>query len=203
MKPLSKTDNKLHAERKYNPGEIREVVLAALGISVLVGGTIIFPPFPILFTAIMNLINGEEKGAIPRNKVVRTLKLLEKNELIRTEQDGENILVSVKEKGKTVVKKYSIRALLDIKKRSKKWDGKWYLVIFDIPEVQRNKRTQLRRLLKWIGFYQYQKSVFAFPFECEKEVKLIRDLVEGNTYTKYVVAAQIDDEDKLKIFFGL
>ncbi len=47
----------------------------------------------------------------------------------------------------------------------KKWDGKWYLLIFDIPERKRYYRDRLRRDLLMLGFYQLQKSVWLFPYD--------------------------------------
>ena len=39
---------------------------------------------------------------------------------------------------------------------------------FDVPEEERNKRYYLKTFLKeW--FYQYQQSVYVFPYECEKK----------------------------------
>jgi CRISPR-associated endonuclease Cas2 len=92
---------------------------------------------------------------------------------------------------------------LDFKKKNKKWDGRWFMVFFDVPEIQRNKREYLRRYLKELGFYQYQKSVYIFPYECEKEVALIKKIVEGAKYMKYIIAERIEEEDKIKRYFNL
>lgn len=42
-----------------------------------------------------------------------------------------------------------------------KWDGKWRVVVFDIPEGKRLVRDILRSRLKLWGFNQWQKSVWA------------------------------------------
>src|SRR5689334_11532298 len=39
-----------------------------------------------------------------------------------------------------------------VQKELGKWDGKWRLVIFDIPESSRDKRSQVRNLLKQNNF---------------------------------------------------
>lgn len=41
------------------------------------------------------------------------------------------------------------------------WDGKWRMVIFDIPENKRIVRDILRNRLKMWGFVPWQKSVWA------------------------------------------
>lgn len=46
---------------------------------------------------------------------------------------------------------------------AKAWDKRWRIVIFDIPETQREARYQIRRLLKELGFVQLQLSVWIHP----------------------------------------
>ncbi len=56
-----------------------------------------------------------------------------------------------------------------------RWDGKWRVLIFDIPNTQKTARDMLRRRLCGMGFYPIQKSVFVCPFPCEREIKLVKD----------------------------
>ncbi|MBI4999329.1 hypothetical protein HZB97_00975 [Candidatus Gottesmanbacteria bacterium] len=56
------------------------------------------------------------------------------------------------------------------KRLEKKWDGKWRMVIFDIPEITRVKREALRKKLKDLGFAQWQKSVYVTPFDVGQEI---------------------------------
>lgn len=50
------------------------------------------------------------------------------------------------------------------------WDGKWRIVAFDIPEKNKTTRDIFRRRLKELGFFQFQKSFWIYPFRCEKEI---------------------------------
>lgn len=62
-------------------------------------------------------------------------------------------------------------------KVDEKWDGKWRIVIFDIPEQKRNIRRILRDRLKMWEFVQWQKSVWATKRNVtEKLKKLIKEL---------------------------
>ncbi len=56
--------------------------------------------------------------------------------------------------------KKRLKSLLPSFLPPKHWDGKWYLVIFDIPEQMRRKRDILREKLKSLGFGQLQASVW-------------------------------------------
>lgn len=54
--------------------------------------------------------------------------------------------------------------------RGQRWDGKWRVVIFDIPEKQRNLRDDLRLELKKLGFGCWQRSVWVTPFDFVREL---------------------------------
>ena len=56
-----------------------------------------------------------------------------------------------------------------------KWDKKWRLVMFDIPEDRRKSRSNLSQKLRQLNFYQLQKSVWVYPYPCQKEVATIKE----------------------------
>ena len=189
--------------RKFKKGEITKIILATLGIGAILGGTVLITPnFPIILGTFIKLIEEIKGIKLPKTKVKRTLQQLEKRKILNLEIKGNEVYVEVKDLWNTEIIKYSIQSLLELKRKNK-WMGKWFLVIFDVPEVQRNKRRYLRDFLKEIGFYQYQQSVYVFPYECEKEVVLIKKIIEGGKYLSYIVADKIEYENKLKTYFNL
>lgn len=85
-----------------------------------------------------------------------------------------------------------------------KWDGKWHLILFDIPEFQRKARSALTAKLKSMGFYQLQKSAWIRAYTCECEVILIRD--EFGINPRSMVFSEVlatDSQTTLKRFFHL
>ena len=54
---------------------------------------------------------------------------------------------------------------------TKKWNKKWIIVIFDIEEVSRKQRDQLRNMLKNIGFGMLQQSVWITPLPIGQDIK--------------------------------
>ncbi len=60
----------------------------------------------------------------------------------------------------------------------KDWDGKWRIIIFDIPESQRKIRRILRGKLKEWGFIAWQKSVWATKRNVMEKLKIL--IVELN-----------------------
>lgn len=84
---------------------------------------------------------------------------------------------------------------------SQEWDGLWRIVVFDIPEAKRSERDSLRRLMRQVGFKQLQKSVWAHPMPCRKQIREIQ-----NTYTVvkdivYLEASAIDGSRQLLKLF--
>lgn len=191
-------------EVKLKRGQLYWYILEIIGLTLVSGGG--HPMRPILPLAIKEIIKTlkEVKNLkVEEEKIKKSLKSLEKKEIINLEEKGNEIFVRLKDKNNLIVIKYSTKALLDFKKKEKKWNGKWFLVFFDVPEIQRNKRNYLRKFLIDIGFYRYQQSIYIFPYECEKEIILIKKIVEGAKYMKYIVADKIEDESIIKTFFKL
>lgn len=196
---------KTHPLIKY--GQLTAAVLNHIVESILAGYSAIEARRGVSLTAIIDglsfLLKSLKEERERRKKVLRVLRNLEKKEIIFLKEKNDKVYVYLKDKNHPKVVAYSIKALLDFKKKNKKWTGKWFIVFFDVPEIQRNKRDHLRRFLKMLGFYQYQESVYIFPYECEKEVALIKKIVEGGKYMKYIVAEKIEDEEKIKRYFSL
>ena len=56
-----------------------------------------------------------------------------------------------------------------------KWDKKWRVVIFDIPEKRKTSRDILRHKLVRMGFEKIQESVYVFPFECTNQISTLAE----------------------------
>lgn len=46
----------------------------------------------------------------------------------------------------------------------KKWDGKWRIIVFDIPEKRREEREKIREFLNRHGFGRISNSIYVSPF---------------------------------------
>ena len=84
-----------------------------------------------------------------------------------------------------------------------KWDRKWRIVMFDVPEKHKRARDALSRSLKRMGFAQLQKSVFVHPFECSKETMFVAEFFNVRQYIRHVLADHIDNEALLKKKFHI
>ena len=150
---------------------------------------------------IMGAIAGDWKE-IDRENLRRTINRLYESKLIKTarNKDGTFTLTLSREgKEKALTHKAQSIKILPMKK----WDRKWRIVLFDIPEKSRIVRDALRRALVRAGFFEYQKSVFVHPFECQNEIDFIIEFFHARPYTRFVIADSLDNEFHLKKHFEL
>lgn len=126
---------------------------------------------------------------------------LKNEKYIRLSQQQEKTVLEITQKGKTQLLKYNLDTM--IIKKPKKWDGWWRVVIFDIPEKNKIAREVIRNLLKRLEFYKLQKSVFVHPYECQKEIKFIKEIYEIDSCVTYLKAKYIENEERLVHKFNL
>ncbi len=87
--------------------------------------------------------------------------------------------------------------------KPKRWDKKWRVVIFDIPEKYRYARDNVRISLQNIGFKKIQNSVWVYPHNCEQFISLLRSDLEISNNLLYMIVDTIEDDDSLKKYFKL
>jgi DNA-binding transcriptional regulator PaaX len=87
--------------------------------------------------------------------------------------------------------------------RPKKWDKKWRLLVFDIPEAKKKVRDRVRYALISFGFYRLQDSVWAYPYECEEVLELLRTKYGVRYEALYIRAEKIAKDQWLQKHFNL
>jgi DNA-binding transcriptional regulator PaaX len=131
--------------------------------------------------------------------VVNSAKHQKLIEYVR-EKDGKT-MVKITKKGKAKLRAFDIE-LIEIKK-PKNWDGKWRLAMFDIPMRHTNGRESLRYHLKNLGFFQFQKSAWIYPYPCEDEIIFVADFFGVERYLEILTVESITRDKKLKKYFDL
>ncbi|MBU1390148.1 MAG: CRISPR-associated endonuclease Cas2 [Proteobacteria bacterium] len=145
---------------------------------------------------------GKEWGDIDKRALHRAIKNLYKSKIIDVKEDKNGVTTLVlTEKGKQKVLKYNLDKI--IVPKMKKWDNKWRVVIFDIPESRKKIRDALRFHLKKMGFFEFQKSVFIHPFNCQDEIDYLIEFYGIRRYLRFLVAESIDNELHLQKHFNL
>ncbi len=145
---------------------------------------------------------GKEWKEIERQSLKRAIKGLYHSKLIKEKENPDgSITLILTDKGKEKALTYDIEKM-EIKK-PKKWDDKWRIVLFDIPERTRKTRDAFRYHLKQLGFYEFQKSVFVHPYDCQDEIEYLIEFYNARRFIRFIIADSLDNEIHLKSHFKL
>lgn len=86
---------------------------------------------------------------------------------------------------------------------ARNWDGRWRMVIFDVPESQRPARDYIRGVLKRVGFYEFQRSMWIYPHKLPAFlIKMMAD-PKMRKYTRVLTTYDIDYDEDLRRRFKL
>src|SRR3989344_2624333 len=85
----------------------------------------------------------------------------------------------------------------------RRWNGRWRVIIFDIPERRRRTRDRLRIIMQEVGFVRLQDSVWVFPYDCEDFVTLLKAELKIGAAILYMVVEQIENDKHLRAHFDL
>lgn len=153
---------------------------------------------------IRNILDSKKFGKqIEKWKLARAIRRLKRNRLIILKEgiDGK-CTVELTEQGKRKTKAIQLDSLSIPKPKT--WDGKWRVVIFDIPEEKlRIGRDALRAKLQELGFLQLQKSVWVLPWPCENEILFLGELYNITPFINILTAEHIYDDIRLRKYFTL
>lgn len=157
--------------RDIQTTSVINTLLKTLAVSGVIGSIVVAPNAVQVFGSILKYADKRQRDQEAR----RVLDYMERRELIIWQElpDGQ-ISVRLTKQGRNRAQKVNFDAMSISK--PKKWDGRWRLVMFDIPEDIRKARSALSVKLKLLGFYQLQKSAWAHAYPCEQELELIRQV---------------------------
>jgi DNA-binding transcriptional regulator PaaX len=119
-----------------------------------------------------------------------------KKGLVKKKIDEEQVYLSLTQLGIKYLEKSAQRPALEIKHSAKKWDGKYRLIIFDIPEEKRTIRDLLRSKLKEFGCVGWQKSVWVTK---EDVTKIVLKFIEENSLEDYILVLETDAVNNKKL----
>lgn len=84
----------------------------------------------------------------------------------------------------------------------RRWDKKWRVLSFDIHR-SRTTRDGIRNTLRSIGFRKVHQSLWAYPYDCEDLVTLLKADFKIGKDLLYMIVDSIENDRELKSHFGL
>lgn len=133
----------------------------------------------------------------PENALKRSLKGLSESGLIERHYSGQNDYARLTKEGK---KKVHSLKLEDNSTPTPIWDGKWRIVLLDLPETRKDEREALRYLLKKAGFVCLKNSVWISPFPYEH---LFTNIKKDFGLKEEMIIFKVEelDKDSQELFF--
>ena len=186
---------------KERYGEIAKQILVIIGVA---GVVVLAAAAPgVLYAA--KLFDKDQRRFPKKDRTRRAMQAirrLQKNRLLVIKEKRGKFVVELTKEGKRKFKEIQFERLQITK--PPKWDKKWRIVIFDIPDKSfKRARDVLRAKLKEWEFYPLQKSVWVCPWPCENEIQLVAELYGIEPYVNVVVAEKILDDLSIRGHFGI
>ncbi len=130
-----------------------------------------------------------------KEEISDKIKYLKQMGYIRSFSEKKEKYIEITKKGRSRINQIKSE-ILEIS-RPKKWDGKWRIVIFDIPDDKKTCRDRLRRSFRRLRFIMVQESVYVFPFECTVEVDQMADELGVSRFVSMFIADVVRNEELL------
>ena len=146
----------------------------------------------------LKLFGFSKTGKRDKEVIRRAQKRLLEKGLLTRNKDG---YIKLSEEGEKELRKIE-RNEFKINK-PKKWDGKWRLLIFDIPEKMKRVREKVRNTLSSIGFVWLQDSVWVYPYDCEDLVVLLKTDFQVGKSLLYLIVEEMENDRHLRDHFDL
>jgi len=144
---------------------------------------------------------SREWNKINKKELRKGISYLYRLGYVDKEKNDNNIFkVLLTKKGKLVALNSRLN---NIKNKKEKWDGKWRMVAFDIPNKFKIDRDALRNKLKKVGFCKLQESILIIPYDCLNEISDLADYFELQKYVRFGLLEFIDNGEHFKKIFRL
>ncbi|MDO8624117.1 MAG: CRISPR-associated endonuclease Cas2 [bacterium] len=177
-------------------GTFQKSMLAAVAI----GGIVLVAATAPNAIQLLRYFPGYKKGARFNYQAKSALgRLATKGLIVFVEERGKRY-ARITEKGTRMLQMEIQRGGTTKKRR---WDRRWRVVIFDIPERRKSVRSRLRRFMDEYGFVRLQDSVWVYPYDCEDLIALAKTEFRLGADVLYMVVERLERDKHLREHFSL
>lgn len=171
---------------------ITKGVLQAIAAGGILVGSAAIPTLPLAAAGAVKV--WKEIKKLDQRDFGRIVKRLEKQEMISFQKKDDQYAIEITDKGKKRLLEYDFE---NIKIEAKKRDGKWRLVIFDIPEYKKSSRDVFRRKLLELEFIRLQDSVWVSAFPCKNEIDFLVNFLGISDFVTLISINKIERGEQL------
>lgn len=186
------------SSKRAKKGQLERIALSALATAGVVGLMLAAPNM-------VKLLRGLDMSWASKQDPARRLRdvayRLKRKHLIEWSRVHGRIRMRITPAGKRHldILSHGAKPLLI----PKRWDGKWRLLAFDIPEKRRRTRDRVREVLSVWGFIRFQDSVWIYPYDCEEVMTLLKNDLHIGNEMRYVIADAVEYDAPFRRHFGL
>jgi DNA-binding transcriptional regulator PaaX len=185
---------KQNLEKRAKKIRIQKIILETVKLAGIVGIGIVAP----------NVLSAMKKmGLITHPRQIESIKRSRDKLVNKGLLENKNGQLKITEHGKRYLFKCLFLGENKELNKKKKWDGKWRVLIFDIPETRRFDRDSIRYALVSIGFMRLQDSVWVYPYNCEDLISLLKADTETGEDVLYMIVEALENDGPIKKYFGL
>ena len=184
------------ARHERRLGAFQKTLLA----TVVLGDVVLMAATAPNVAQLLRFFPGYKKGAKFNYQYKSALGRLAAKGYMLFVEEGSKRYARITEKGERMLQLEAAKATI-AKKR--KWDRRWRVVIFDIPERRRRTRVNLRRFMEEYGFVRLQDSVWIYPHDCEDLIALAKANLRIGADVLYMIVERLERDKHLREHFGL
>ena len=186
----------VEAKRIRRIGYVQQAILGTVAVAGVLAVAMVAPN---IFQAIPRLAGKKYKSAF---RIRSALGRLADNGYVRFVEYKGKKHAEITNKGRDALALEEQRVAFATRTK-RRWDKRWRMIIFDIPERYRTTRVRLRRTIKELGFLRLQDSVWVFPYDCEDFMALLKAELRTGKNVLYTIVEKIENDRYIKEHFGL
>ena len=180
------------SKRRKSTNDIKKAILTSVKVAGLLSVALVVPN-AVQCLKSFGFITGKRQDEVmarSRERLVREGLLEYENGFLTLTNKGQNRLDVLEMKDWKVDK-------------PRKWDNRWRMLIFDIPEPRKALRNKVRMTLSSIGFLRLQDSVWIYPYDCEDLVSLLKADFKVGKDLLYIIVDSIENDKSFRKSFKL
>lgn len=85
----------------------------------------------------------------------------------------------------------ALKASFIMEGKEKRKDGKWIMLMFDVPEKWRKSRNLLRSILHNLGYKMFQQSVWVTPYDVSEKTEKLLQMYNLDEFVKIFLIEEI------------
>ncbi|MDO8638686.1 MAG: hypothetical protein Q7R43_03860 [Candidatus Daviesbacteria bacterium] len=183
-------------------------VLLLLGAGTFVAASLVIPALPMASKPIIDIYKKKQREKEEKElakfsqwRLHQTLKRLYSQKIVEIVEENGEASIKLSSEGQTKFLRYKLEEIMI--DHPPKWDGKWRLIIYDVPQGKRVFAENFRRLLRKIECLKLQKSVYLTPYPCDKQIEFLRQYYDLSEEVLYLVISKLENEKIYKTYFGI